>query len=228
MADEIVAFLPCRKGSERVKGKNIRPFAGIEGGLTRIKITQLLDCPLIDRIVVSTDDAEVEAICREAARHASKLLEIVERPSELAASTTSTDDVIRYVPSLIPRGTVLWTHVTSPFVTAEIYQDAILRYRQNLAAHDSLMSVTKIQKFLWNENGPVNYDKTLQKWPNTQTLPVLYEINSAFFMAPVDLYHDPGDRIGSKPYLYELSGSQALDIDWMEDFLLAEKLWLCQ
>jgi CMP-N-acetylneuraminic acid synthetase len=228
MTHEIVAFLPCRKGSERVKGKNVRPFAGIEGGLTRIKISQLLDCPLIDRIVVSTDDPEVEAICREAAPHASKPLEIVERPAELAASTTSTDDVIRYVPSVIPSGTVLWTHVTSPFVTAEVYQDAILRYRQNLAAHDSLMSVTKIRKFLWNEEGPVNYDKTLQKWPNTQTLPVLYEINSAIFIAPVDLYRDPGDRIGSKPYLYELSGSQALDIDWMEDFLLAEKLWLCQ
>ena len=31
--DKIAFFLPTRKGSERVKNKNTRPFAGIEGGL---------------------------------------------------------------------------------------------------------------------------------------------------------------------------------------------------
>jgi CMP-N-acetylneuraminic acid synthetase len=228
MNNEIIAFLPCRKGSERVKAKNTRPFAGIEGGLTQIKITQLLECALIDRIVVSTDDPEVAAICRAAAQKAPKPVEIVARPSELAASNTSTDDVVRYVPSVIPSGTVLWTHVTSPFVTAEIYEAAIQDYRQHSATHDSLMSVTKLQKFLWNEAGPVNYDKKQQKWPNTQTLPALYEINSAIFIAPLDVYRQHDDRIGPKPRLFELSGHHVLDIDWMEDFILAEKLWGCR
>ena len=33
MSEKIAFFLPTRKGSERVKSKNTRPFAGIEGGL---------------------------------------------------------------------------------------------------------------------------------------------------------------------------------------------------
>lgn len=41
MSEKIAFFLPTRKGSERVKSKNTRPFAGIEGGLVENKIKQL-------------------------------------------------------------------------------------------------------------------------------------------------------------------------------------------
>ena len=43
MSEKIAFFLPTRKGSERVKSKNTRPFAGIEGGLVENKIKQLLE-----------------------------------------------------------------------------------------------------------------------------------------------------------------------------------------
>ena len=42
MANNKIAFyLPTRKGSERVKNKNTRNFAGIEGGLVENKLNQL-------------------------------------------------------------------------------------------------------------------------------------------------------------------------------------------
>ena len=44
-----------RKGSQRVKNKNIRDFSGIEGGLTYIKLSQLLEVKEINTIIVSTD-----------------------------------------------------------------------------------------------------------------------------------------------------------------------------
>ena len=44
--DKISFFLPTRKGSERVKNKNTRPFAGIKGGLVENKIKQLLSCKI--------------------------------------------------------------------------------------------------------------------------------------------------------------------------------------
>ena len=59
MKDKVIAFLPCRKGSERVKEKNTRSFAGIEGGLTKIKLDQLIACPEIDEIKIG------RASCRE-------------------------------------------------------------------------------------------------------------------------------------------------------------------
>ena len=41
MSEKIAFFLPTRKGSERVKNKNTRPFAGSEGGLVENKIKHL-------------------------------------------------------------------------------------------------------------------------------------------------------------------------------------------
>lgn len=50
--DKIAFFLPARKGSERVKNKNTRSFAGIEGGLVENKIRQLLSTKHVDEIIL--------------------------------------------------------------------------------------------------------------------------------------------------------------------------------
>jgi CMP-N-acetylneuraminic acid synthetase len=222
--NSVVAFLPCRRGSQRVINKNTRQFAGIEGGLIQIKMEQLLTCPEINRIIVSTDDTKVMDIADSAARTYEKEVKILERPAHLASSDTSTDELIAYVPKIINEGIVLWTHVTSPFVTAQIYSKAISAYWDNINNFDSLMSVTKLQSFIWDKKGPVNYDYTKEKWPRTQTLPVWYEVNSAVFMAEISVYIENKDRIGKKPFLFELEGVEGFDIDWEQDFLLAEKM----
>lgn len=224
----VIAFLPCRKGSQRVKHKNIREFAGIEGGLTKIKIEQLVNCERIDKIIVSTDDKEVISICETVLSSSSKEYSIDHRPKELASSETSTDDLIQYVGEIIPEGEILWTHVTSPFITSNIYSDAITVYQELKAKEqcDSLTTVTKHQKFFWNKQGKaINYDRSIEKWPRTQTMEPIYEINSGIFLCNADIYHNLKDRVGVNPYLYELTDIQAMDVDWEEDFQLAEILW---
>ena len=49
----ITAVVPVRKGSVRVKNKNLRPFAG--SNLLQIKLDTLKGVGLFDEIVVSTD-----------------------------------------------------------------------------------------------------------------------------------------------------------------------------
>lgn len=227
MKDKVIAFLPCRKGSERVKEKNTRSFAGIEGGLTKIKLDQLIACPEIDEITVSTDDPVVMSLAEIAAQKTDKPVHIKERPSHLAESSTSTDTLIRHIPEIISQGIVLWTHVTAPFVDNETYSHAIRRFwettKQN--EHDSLMAVNEVQTFLWNANGPVNYDRNKEKWPRTQTLPKWYEVNSAFFIATIESYIMESDRIGINPYMYELGFPESVDIDTEEQFYFAEWTW---
>ena len=219
---KVIVFLPMRKGSERVKNKNIRNFAGIEGGLTYIKISQLLKVEKIDKIIVSTNDEEVKNI---ALFFNNDKIIVDNRSESLASSDTSTDELINYVPTIIKDGIVLWTHVTSPFVDEKIYNDMIEKYFENLNKFDSLMSVSKIQTFLWNEKGPINYDRSIEKWPRTQTIKPVYEINSAAFIADINVYKTLNDRIGNKPYLYEVDKIKSFDIDWEEDFEIAQILW---
>lgn len=221
---KISVFLPCRAGSERVPHKNTRTFAGIEGGLLKIKLQQLIACNAIDTIVLSTNDEEVIQLAKTIS---SDKIKIDKRPEHLATSSTSTDDLVKYVPSIISEGAVLWTHVTSPFIDGKIYEEAINTYKEVLSKgeNDSLMSVTALRTFIWNKEGAVNYDRNKEKWPRTQTIEPLYEINSGIFLADIDIYKNLQDRIGKKPFLFENNDIDSFDIDWEEDFFIAEAIY---
>lgn len=219
----ITVFLPCRAGSERVPFKNTKPFAGIQGGLLVIKLKELLKIELVEEIVLSTNDPLVIEIAKGMK---SNKITIDIRPEHLATSSTSTDELIKYVPEIIKKGHIMWTHVTSPFLNSEAYNDIIKKYFDNIdQGHDSLMSVNKIQTFLWNDQGSLNYDRDIEKWPRTQTLQKVYEVNSGVFINSYNNYKNFNDRIGKNPYLYETEGYASFDIDWSDDFTLGEFIY---
>ena len=222
MSAVINVFLPMRAGSERVPKKNTKPFAGIDGGLCSIKLKQLLLSSRVGNIFVSTNDPDVIDISNG---FNSNRIKIIQRPDELASSFASTDDLIKYVPEIMPDGHILWTHVTSPFIGPDIYDRIIEEYFENVGYYDSLMTVTKLQKFIWNDKGPINYDHSIEKWPRTQTIEPLYEVNSGAFIATKEIYRERMDRIGSRPYLFQLSEEISFDIDWLPDFTMAETIY---
>ena len=219
----ITAFLPCRKGSQRIPNKNIKNFAGIEGGLLKIKIDQLLQCKKVDRIVVSSNDTRVLDYANILKNE--KLI-IDHRPDHLGSSDTTTDSLISYVANLVDTGHILWTHVTSPFMNSHDYDNLISTYFESLdKEYDSLMTVLKLQGFIWDKNGPISYTRNELKWPMTQNIEPLYEIDSGAFISSVSNYIAYQDRIGKKPFLYEQDKMKSIDIDWPEDFSFAEILW---
>ena len=151
-------------------------------------------------MIVSTNDPEVVKISNGLN---SKKIKIIIRPDQLASSSASTDDLIRYVPEIMPDGHILWTHVTSPFIGPDIYNQIIDQYFKSLTTFDSLMTVSKLQKFIWNDSEPISYDRDVEKWPRTQTIDPLWEVNSGAFMASKAIYKRNIDRIGKKPFLFE-------------------------
>ena len=221
-AEKVTCFLPCRAGSERIPKKNIKPFAAYDNGIIELKINQLLAVDLIDRVVLSTDDLEILEYAESLCDHRIFLHRRIE---ELSASYTSTDQLVAHAYDLIPDGHILWTHTTSPFISSKIYSEIIIRYfHVRELGYDSLMTTKEIHGFLWKNGKPLNYDRALEKWPRTQTLKGIHEINSGVFLSPSQLYALFDDRIGQKPYLYELDKIESFDIDWPEDFLIAECL----
>lgn len=218
----IHAFLPCRKGSERVPRKNIKPFNHYEHGLVQLKLEQLLSCDRIDEVVLSTND---EDILEFASTLCHGKLRLHRRNDVLCSSATSTDELVAHAVELIPDGDILWTHVTSPFINSSVYNSVIEHYHQCLLqGYDSLMTTTLLHGFLWNNEGPVNYDRLIEKWPRTQTIAPLHEINSGVFLNSATNYKTYSDRIGSNPYLFPMDKITAHDIDWHEDFVIAEAL----
>lgn len=221
---KVAFFLPARKGSQRVKNKNTRPFAGIEGGLLANKLEQLLATERIDEIVLSTNDEECLRIGRKYAERSTRL-RVVERPDELCLDTTNLQDLICYVPTITSAEHILWGHVTTPLADAASYDAAVEDYFASLdEGFDSLVGVTELKNFLLDAEGRLINNTTELPWPRTQDLAPLYEINHAVFLAPREIYIEQRNRLGRRPKLHVMDKISSMDIDWEEDFVIAEAL----
>ena len=228
---DVKLFLPCRAGSERIPQKNTRAFAEWEHGLLQLKLATLEKVKGVSQIILDSNDEQVVAFGHLRQKNWSGESELVvkKRPNELGSSNTTTDALIEYALGHLNEGHLLWTHVTSPFLTHELYERIIQTYFEHQdEGYDSLMTVNRLQTFLWDGRKPINYDRTELKWPRTQDVSPVFEINSGVFLVPVPLAKKRKDRIGVQPYLFELNHVEAFDVDWPDDFKMAEMLWESQ
>jgi CMP-N-acetylneuraminic acid synthetase len=226
MKRDIGFFLPVRKGSQRVENKNTRPFSKIPGGILELKLRQLMESKTLSEIVLSTNDENSMEIAKKLDPQQTQL-RIIERPNHLCLDTTPLMELIAYVPEVMQSRHILWGHTTTPFIDAEDYDEGIENYFAKLElGFDSLISVMPLQNFLLDKNGhSFNYDVDKNLWPRTQDLPVLYEVNHAMFIASRDIYVKNKNRIGVKPFMYEQDKIKSFDIDWEDDFLMAEAIY---
>jgi len=223
--EKCVFFLPTRKGSQRVKDKNTRPFAGIEGGLLENKLQQLVGIRGVDEIILSTNDEKCVQI---ASKYLSVVpnLRIVTRPDGLCLDTTNLLDLIKYVPTITDAEHIIWGHVTTPMADAETYGEALeLYWEKRKAGYDSLVGVVELRNFLLDEGGAQINNSTGLSWPRTQDLSPLYEINHTVFIASKETYVRQGNRLGEHPFLYVMDKVKSYDVDWIDDFMMAELMY---
>lgn len=221
----LAIFLPVRKGSERVNNKNNRKFADIEGGLLELKLQQLIKIKAAEEIVVSTNDKESWEVILKYQEKEPRII-LHERPEHLGTSGTELEDLIKHVPTLTRSENILWTHCTSPFCNEHLYDQAINEYlKSSKNGFDGLVSGRSYRDFLIDKkSGELVNNITAQAWPRTQDLADWFEINNAVFLTNRGNY-ELGNRIGEKPFLMEMDRLSSFDIDYEEDFKIAEILY---
>src|SRR5205085_2482814 len=77
----VVALIPARSGSERVRDKNIRPLAGHP--LLAYAVAAALQADVFDRVVCSTDSGKIAEVAQRYGADVPFL-----RPTELATATS--------------------------------------------------------------------------------------------------------------------------------------------
>jgi CMP-N-acetylneuraminic acid synthetase len=225
--EKVSAFFPLRAGSSRVAAKNTRPISPDGRSLFELKLDQI--AKVRDRfleVIISTNDPSV--IEQFPTSLFGTNIRIEERPHHLCQSSTKVQDLINYVPTVTKGDWIFWLHATSPFVDDADYLAALdLCDREVLTGDkDSVMSVNRIQQFIWSdrEKCVINTNRAANPWPNTQDLDPLYEINHAFYISSRHNYLTLGDRVGRSPALYVCEGRRKIDIDWQDDFEIARSL----
>ncbi|SIR10497.1 acylneuraminate cytidylyltransferase family protein [Pontibacter lucknowensis] len=226
MKRDICFFLPTRKGSQRVKSKNTRRFSNIEGGILELKLRQLLSCKSLTYVILSTND-ELSVEIAQSIDPSGDRIRVILRPEELCLDTTPLSALISYVPGIVLESHIIWGHTTTPFVDADEYDKAIGEYFGKLEeGYDSLVSVSALQNFILDGEGQgVNFDTSRNHWPRTQDLPMLYEINHAMFITSREVYLNQKNRVGAKPYFFLQDKIRSFDIDWEDDFIIAEAIY---
>lgn len=211
----LAALVPMRHHSERVPQKNFRDFAGRP--LFHYILDTLQRCSPIDEIVVNTDSPTIKEGLGE---HFSSV-RIIDRPERLRAGTTPMNDVLLHDVDEVEADFYLQTHSTNPLLQPGTVTEAIETFLDRYPEYDSLFSVTEVQTRLWDELArAVNHNPSILL--RTQDLPPLYEENSCLYLFAEDTLVERHNRIGNRPYLFEIDKREAVDIDEEIDFRIAE------
>jgi len=220
MTYNVVALMPMRHTSMRVPGKNYRPF-GDGRLLFQHTLDKLLACKDIDKVVINTDSPTIREEC---AKNYGDSVIVLERPEELLGDMVPMNDILAYDVTQVDAKFYLQTHSTNPLVKSETFSSAISTFLENYPIYDSLFSVTRLQTRLWDQLArPVNHNQNILL--RTQDLPPLYEENSCIYIFRKETLLQEGNRIGRRPYLFEIEPLEAVDIDEEHDFIIAEKLF---
>ena len=214
------AIIPVRAGSRRLKNKNISPFNGTN--LLINKISQLKDVPLISRIVVSSDSDEMLEMAKN------ENVEIHKRSWEYCDEKTKTfGEVVAHIADSVSGDNIVWATCTSPLVSPDSYQKAINLYEDNVLKskiNDSLITFEPFKRYMWDDNGPLNYRLGINHVPSQQ-LPVFYFVTDGILIAERKNMIKWNYFHGTNPYKMELEKIECVDIDDLLDLEKA-KAWL--
>jgi len=212
---DIVALIPIREGSERIRDKNFVQFADGKS-LLEIKINHLKQAKCFDRIYISSDSDRAKQIAKENG------IDFLERAIEMCQSSVIWADAVEHIMNTIPGNPiVIWALATSPLFNR--YTNAVedfLAHKEN----DSLIAVLPKKSFFINKFGRgINYNPGY--WhPYSQELETYYEVTGACYIGRKSDMLKWRYWFGIKPYLFEVSETEAIDVDTLEQFKLAQKL----
>ena len=217
---KIVALLPMKANSERVKGKNFRDFGGKP--LFSWILDTLISVSKIDAVVINTDAREI--LIKNGLIESERII-IRDRKSEICGDFVSMNVIINDDIQNIDADIFLMTHTTNPFLSKKSVEVAISQFKDalNHRSANSLFTVNKVQERFYDTNAKaLNHDP--ERLVRTQDLEPWYKENSSLYLFTKEGFSTTYARIGSKPMMLETPLFESTDIDTPDDLDLAEAM----
>tara|TARA_B100000674_G_scaffold92251_1_gene64851 strand:+ start:1327 stop:2013 length:687 start_codon:yes stop_codon:yes gene_type:complete len=216
---KIVALLPMKANSERVKGKNFKNFCGKP--LFKWVLDKLLDINEISEVIINTDAQEI--LYENGMEDNEKIL-VRNRRKEICGDLVSMNLIINDDVQNIDADIYLMTHTTNPLISIDTIKKAISKFTKALESNqniDSLFSVNLIQERYYDSAAkPINHDPN--NLVRTQDLEPWFKENSNLYLFTKASFMKTKARIGEKPMMLVTPANESIDIDNPDDWDLAE------
>lgn len=211
-----VAFVPVKLNNERLPGKNVMQFSD---GTPLLHFVQRSLCILKNEGVI--DQIYIYCSSEDVCRYMLDGVEYLSRPHFLDCKETIGREIYEEFVKNVRADVYVLAHATSPFVKVDHIRDCIRRVQTG--QYDSAFCAKKIQNFLWKYEKPLNFD--LENPQRTQDMvPIYMELSTPYIFTweGFQLYHS---RTGVHPYICECGEIESIDIDYPEDFELANIIY---
>ena len=210
--DKLTAVIPVRKGSQRVKNKNLKPFA--DSTLLDIKIETLKKVIGLDEIVVSSDSQEMLDIARKHNVTAHR------REDYYASSEVNNSDFMVNLTTSVDSEYIMYSPCTSPLLSNETISECISKFR---AGAQNIVTVTSQKHHMWLDGEPLNYDPS--DAPNSQDLPDIYSVNYGCCIISCEDLHEFRNVVTDTQTFHVTDEIESIDIDTEFDFMVAEYVY---
>ncbi|MCU9612316.1 acylneuraminate cytidylyltransferase family protein [Caldibacillus lycopersici] len=212
---KIVAFMPIKLNNERLPNKNIKSF---EGGdpLLSYMLNTLTKSNLIEELYVYCSKDTIRDYLPEG-------IKFIKRNRELDSNETSINEVMISFAKDVEADIYVLAHATAPFITVDSINKGISKVVNE--GYDSAFTVKKIQEFLWEPNGKIPFNYSLENVPRTQDLSPIYSETTGLYIYRRELIEKYNRRIGFNPYMIEVSPIEAIDINNKDDFTFADAIF---
>jgi CMP-N,N'-diacetyllegionaminic acid synthase len=224
----VVALIPARSGSERVRDKNVRPLAGHP--LLAYAVAAARQSGIFDRIVCSTDSGKIAEVAQRYGADTPFL-----RPAKLATSTSPDIEWITHALAQLEDHYDLFAIVraTNPFRGGDVLRLG-LEQLLNTPEADSIRAVELVKQHpgkMWVLDGRTMRPLLEQAhlgvaWHagQYQALPPVYVQNSALEIAWTRVVSQTGTREGKVVAPYLTQGYEGFNIDDEDDWERARRL----
>ena len=210
---KVVSFIPIKLNNQRLPGKNTRILNGRP--VCDYIFETICKVKSIDEKYVYCSD---EAIIPYIKPYEDRGLKFLKRNKSLDGFQVKGLEIIKHFVKDVDADIYVLTHATQPFTKAESIAKAVKMVQ--LEKYDSAFSAVVLRDYMWMNGRPINYD--IKNIIRTQDLVPIYMETGAFFVFRKEVFLKLGQRIGDRPYIYEIDQFEAVDIDTAEDFEFAE------
>lgn len=221
-----IAIIPARGGSKRIKNKNIKNFLGKP--IISYSINIAKKSKLFEKIIVSSDSRKIIKIAKKYGAETPFV-----RPKDLARSNSSTIDVIKHsirwlLKNKIKPKYICCIYPTSPLMEKNDLKNSfkIVKKKKN----DFVVAVSQysypVRKSFYIKNNRIKTVKSSNYFTLSQNLKTAFHDAGQFYWGSTKTWLKKKNIINENSYVFKLPQLKVQDIDNINDWKIAEKLFI--